>query len=136
MSGILHRCKTLGLPTLEAIGGAVHPAELGEHLAAIEPCVGTVFNPYVVSLLDASHVWVCVSVGVSSARPSVWSARLSAHPDWELWRGRMDPGEFWSSVGEEWVKQCANMYDVAVAAGAGAVACQIKDAWAAEEAAP
>ena len=30
---------------------------------------------------------------------------LSDHPDYGHWKGVMDPGEFWSSVGESWVVQ-------------------------------
>jgi hypothetical protein len=28
---------------------------------------------------------------------------LTDHPDFEHWKDSLDPGEFWASVGEEWV---------------------------------
>lgn len=28
---------------------------------------------------------------------------LTDHPDWPRWRDYMNPGEFWSSVGEDWI---------------------------------
>lgn len=29
--------------------------------------------------------------------------KLTDHPDWERWRESMKPGEFWGSVGEDWI---------------------------------
>ena len=28
---------------------------------------------------------------------------LTDHPDWPHWKDLMNPGEFWSSVGEDWI---------------------------------
>ena len=32
-------------------------------------------------------------------------ARLEDHPEVERWREAMTPGEFWSHVGDDWVKK-------------------------------
>jgi hypothetical protein len=31
-------------------------------------------------------------------------APLTSHPEYERWKDAMAPGEFWSHVGESWVK--------------------------------
>ena len=33
--------------------------------------------------------------------------KLCEHPDWARWRGKMKMGEFWSTVGEDWVPENA-----------------------------
>jgi hypothetical protein len=38
---------------------------------------------------------------------AVLTARLQDHPEFERWKDVMTPGEFWSTVGEEWIKSPA-----------------------------
>ena len=33
----------------------------------------------------------------------VAAARLDTHPEWLEWKGRLQTGEFWATVGEDWV---------------------------------
>jgi predicted ATPase len=62
--------------------------------------VGTTHSPFFLQHLDASEVAVVdMQVGRSSVQ------RLSEHPDYEMWRDTMGVGEFWSSVGEQWLRK-------------------------------
>jgi len=51
-------------------------------------------HSYLVDEFDADEVAVYDGESV---------AALSDHPEWSKWRETMDPGEFWSFVGEDWV---------------------------------
>jgi hypothetical protein len=61
--------------------------------------VATSHSPYLLDFLDASEI-ILTSLdeeGYSSVQP------LVQHPEYEKWKGFMAPGEFWSSVGEDWI---------------------------------
>jgi hypothetical protein len=61
--------------------------------------VATSHSPYLVDFLQAEEVLLTSldEDGYAVIRP------LTDHPDYERWKGFMDPGEFWSTVGEGWV---------------------------------
>lgn len=64
--------------------------------------LATCHSPYLLDHFEANEV-VALAVG-PFGRTS--AARLSDHPDWESrWKASIRPGEFWGSVGEEWVLQ-------------------------------
>lgn len=56
-------------------------------------------NPYLVDVFPAERVMVCTCHdGFMACTP------LSEHPDWPRLSQEFKPGEFWSLVGEDWVK--------------------------------
>lgn len=44
-----------------------------------------------------------VRVMKANSQGRVRCRKLTEHPDWNYWKDLMKPGEFWSSVGEDWV---------------------------------
>ena len=76
----------------------VHPADLVAHVAKLreedDTAVVLTNNPYVVDRFRADEVTV---VGETGAK------LLSEHPEFATWSSVLMPGEFWSSVGEDWV---------------------------------
>jgi ABC-type ATPase involved in cell division len=56
--------------------------------------VCTTYSPYLVDAVRAEDVFV-----VNDGRLRA----LAEHPVWPKWQRSMMPGEFWSSVGEDWV---------------------------------
>jgi len=61
--------------------------------------VASSHSPYLVDFLQAEEVLLTSldEDGYAVIKP------LTDHPDYERWKGFMDPGEFWSTVGEGWV---------------------------------
>jgi predicted ATPase len=62
--------------------------------------VATTHSPYLLDSLEAKEV----RLTALKADGSVACARLDEHPDFEKWKDEMAPGEFWSLVGEKWVR--------------------------------
>jgi predicted ATPase len=62
--------------------------------------VATTHSPYLLDSLEAKEV----RLTALKADGSVACARLDEHPDFEKWKEEMTPGEFWSLVGEKWVR--------------------------------
>jgi predicted ATPase len=62
--------------------------------------VATTHSPYLLDCLKAKEV----RLTALNADGSVVCARLDEHPDFEKWKEEMSPGEFWSLVGEKWVR--------------------------------
>jgi predicted ATPase len=61
--------------------------------------VASSHSPYLVGFLQAEEVLLTSldEDGYAAIKP------LTDHPDYERWKDFMDPGEFWSTVGESWV---------------------------------
>jgi predicted ATPase len=61
--------------------------------------VATSHSPYLVGFLQAEEVLLTSldEDGYAVIKP------LTDHPDYERWKDFMDPGEFWSTVGEGWI---------------------------------
>jgi ABC-type branched-subunit amino acid transport system ATPase component len=59
----------------------------------------TTHSPYLLDQFEEHEVAV-IQRGTGGA---VIAKRLSNHPDWERMKGLMGTGEFWGTVGEEWV---------------------------------
>lgn len=98
------------LVLLDDIEMALHPAaqaRLIEVLRAIqgrEPdlqVVATSHSPFILNYLDPREVRLAFLAENGFAR----CEKLTAHPEFERWKGLMAPGEFWSTVGEEWVEK-------------------------------
>jgi len=61
--------------------------------------VATSHSPYLIDCVEADEV-LLTSIdeeGYALVRP------LTDHPDYAEWKGLMQAGEFWSSVGEDWI---------------------------------
>jgi predicted ATPase len=63
--------------------------------------VATSHSPYILNQLEWNEVWV---TGLRDDGTAT-CARLADHPEVEKWREAMTPGEFWSHVGDDWVKK-------------------------------
>lgn len=93
---------------LDDIDRGLHPRaqrELIELLRAIMKThldlqiVCTTHSPYTVDAFDLDEV-VALKLDENA---SAHAQRLSDHPDADKWRELMQAGEFWTSVGEDWV---------------------------------
>jgi predicted ATPase len=93
---------------LDDIDKALHPraqAELVAQLRAVlemDPelqIIATSHSPYLIDHFDAGEVLVTAL----DADGSTACAPLTAHADFERWRGSTQPGEMWSFLGEDWV---------------------------------
>ncbi|MFY9823029.1 MAG: AAA family ATPase [Thermoanaerobaculia bacterium] len=61
--------------------------------------VATSHSPYLIDCVEADEVLLTSldEDGYAIVRP------LTDHPDYAEWKGFMEAGEFWSSVGEDWI---------------------------------
>lgn len=93
---------------LDEIERGLHPKALGSlvdrlrQLLAAYPdlqIVATTHSPYLVDSFDAKEILL------TDIRPDGTTrvGRLDEHPDFDRWKDEMRPGEFWSSVGEQWL---------------------------------
>lgn len=96
------------LVLLDDIELSLHPAaqaRLIEALRAIQKrdpelqIVATSHSPFILNYLDPKEVRMTFLAENGFAR----CEKLTAHPEFEKWKGLMAPGEFWSTVGEEWI---------------------------------
>lgn len=87
----------------------LHPKALGELVRQIREIqrqfpdlqiVGTTHSPYLVDHFDASEVVITALRDDGS----VAVGALNQHPEFDRWKDEMSPGEFWSTVGEDWVR--------------------------------
>lgn len=97
---------------LDDLERALHPKAQAElirclrELLAARPdlqIVATSHSPYLLDHFDPSEVRLMAVDDEGNAS----CAALDEHPDFGRWKGIMTPGEFWSSVGEGWVKDAA-----------------------------
>ncbi len=61
--------------------------------------IATSHSPYLVDHLEPQEVRLSTVLPDGTIR----FAALTDHPDFERWKEAMRPGEFWSTVGEQWV---------------------------------
>jgi predicted ATPase len=92
---------------LDDIDRGLHPSAQAGLVAALRQLqkrdarlqiVATTHSPYLLDVLDPSEVRV---MGLKAGR-SVCK-RLCEHPDWQKWKDSIRAGEFWGSVGEDWL---------------------------------
>jgi predicted ATPase len=62
--------------------------------------IATSHSPYILDELDPREVLLATS----DEDGRTICGRLPEHPDFERWKEEMTPGEFWSVVGEQWLK--------------------------------
>ncbi|MFP2927400.1 AAA family ATPase [Pyxidicoccus sp. 3LG] len=93
---------------LDDIELALHPAaqaRLIEVLRKIQKhkpelqTVATSHSPFILNYLAPEEVRMTFLAENGFAR----CEKLTAHPEFEKWKGLMAPGEFWSTVGEDWI---------------------------------
>jgi hypothetical protein len=98
------------LVLLDDIELALHPAaqaKLIEVLRAIQKrdpglqIIATSHSPFILNYLEPREVRMTFLAENGFAR----CEKLTAHPDFEKWKGLMSPGEFWSTVGEGWLEK-------------------------------
>jgi predicted ATPase len=113
---------TLGLLTLinapeppnvlliDDIERGLHPRAMGELIGQLRKLqeqnpdlqiVATTHSPLLVDYLKPEEVLLTALNDDGSATV----APLTEHPDFERWKDVMEPGEFWSTVGEKWITE-------------------------------
>lgn len=105
---VLHTTPGLRLLLLDDLDRALHPnaqrdvVQLLRAALAENPqlqIVCTTHSPYALAAFEPGEVRVMQLDGQGRAGCKA----LTDHPDWPRWRDFMNPGEFWSSVGEDWI---------------------------------
>ncbi|AUX41847.1 uncharacterized protein SOCE26_032720 [Sorangium cellulosum] len=100
------------LVLIDDLERAVHPKaliDLVDQLRALLDLfpglqiVATSHSPYLVDLFEPREV----RMTMMDERGSTLCARIDEHPEFERWRAFMAPGEIWSMIGEEWVRDRA-----------------------------
>jgi predicted ATPase len=93
---------------IDDLDKGLHPAAFSELVRVLRAAqvvnpklqiVATTYSPYLLGCFEAEEVRVFARKEDGSAACS----KLTDHPDFEHWKDSLDPGEFWASVGEEWV---------------------------------
>ncbi|WIG94605.1 ATP-binding protein [Myxococcus sp. SDU36] len=96
------------LVLLDDIELSLHPAAQSRLIAALRAIqkrdpelqiIATSHSPFILNDLDPKEVRMTFLAENGFAR----CEKLTAHPEFEKWKGLMAPGEFWSSVGEDWI---------------------------------
>ncbi len=101
------RPRVLLLDNLER---GLHPKALGDLVGRLRAIldrfpdlqtIGTSHSPYLLDYLDSKEIR-CSAIG-----PDGYArfAMLSDHPDFDRWKEAMRPGEFWSTVGDQWIAE-------------------------------
>jgi predicted ATPase len=98
---------------LDDIDRALHPKALGDLVEVLEglleqygdlQILATSHSPYLLDHLEPEQIWLTALDDSGDAHCD----RLDHHPEFEEWRDVMDPGEFWSYTGEDWVVEVDN----------------------------
>jgi predicted ATPase len=105
---VLHAPSCPKIVLLDDVDRALHPRAQASVIAVIRgvqqaaegiQVVCTSHSPYLLDCLEPQEVRIMkvTDQGLAQCR------KLTDHPDWERWKGSMRPGEFWGSVGEDWI---------------------------------
>ncbi len=109
--GLLTVMTCPGRPNLvliDELERGLHPKALGELVRQLREVqkqfpnlqiVGTTHSPYLVDHFQPDEV-VLTTLRKDG---SVAAGRLNEHPEFDRWKDEMKPGEFWSTVGEDWI---------------------------------
>jgi len=107
---VLSRHPVPHLVMIDELERGLHPKALGELVRQIRALmerfpdlqvIGTTHSPYLVDYFQPSEVRLTTMADDGS----VIAGMLSDHPDFERWQDEMKPGEFWSAVGEDWLRE-------------------------------
>lgn len=108
LMAVLHMPNPPQIILLDDLDRGLHPsaqAALIRGLRAIlesQPelqIIATSHSPYLLDNFQAEEVQVMTF----TSEGQVAAARLDTHPEWLEWKGRLQTGEFWATVGEDWV---------------------------------
>ena len=95
---------------LDDIERGLHPQAIKDLIAQLRALqqlnpglqiVATTHSPYVLDYLEGHEI----RVATHDPERGMLIAPLNKHPDFERWSEAMDPGQFWSHVGESWVAE-------------------------------
>lgn len=101
--------KGAHLVLIDDLERAIHPRAIADLIAQLRQLldmfldlqiVATSHSPYLIDHLDPKEVRLMIT----DEGGAVTCARLSDHPQLDRWKEFMRPGEIWSMVGEEWVR--------------------------------
>lgn len=104
---ILHQADCPSLILFDDIDKGLHPDAQAKLVASLRKLLArrgdlqilcTSHSPYLLDHFLPEEVQV-----LSLADGRVAAARLDQHPDWPKWKGKLQTGEFWQSVGESWI---------------------------------
>lgn len=104
---LLHQPQCPRLLLLDDIDQGLHPDAQAKLVAVLRrllasrpdtQIVCTSHSPYLLDHFRAEEVQVLAIVD-----GQVSAARLDHHQDWPRWEGKLQTGEFWQTVGENWV---------------------------------
>lgn len=93
---------------IDELERGLHPRALKELVGALRglaestgvQIVATSHSPYLLDALSPDEVRLTGFLDDGSAT----IRELTDHPDFERWKEEMTPGEFWSMVGEDWIR--------------------------------
>lgn len=93
---------------IDELERGLHPRALGELVSQLRRLAGeskvqilaTSHSPYLVDALKPDEVRLTGLLEDGTAT----ICNLTDHPDFDRWKEEMSPGEFWSTVGEDWIK--------------------------------
>ncbi|AGP36078.1 AAA family ATPase [Sorangium cellulosum] len=109
LTAIISR-KGAHLLLIDDLERAIHPRAIADLVAQIRKLldvfpelqiVATSHSPYLIDHLEPEEVRLMSADETGAVR---W-ARLNEHPQFERWKEFMSPGEIWSMVGEDWVRE-------------------------------
>jgi predicted ATPase len=93
---------------IDDLDKGLHPAAFAELVSMLRSTlltnpglqiIATTHSPFLLGCFETQEVRVMARKADGSAACS----KLIDHPDFDHWKDAVDPGEFWASVGEEWV---------------------------------
>jgi hypothetical protein len=106
---VLSREPVPRLVMIDELERGLHPKALGELVRQIRALmerfpdlqvIGTTHSPYLVDHFRPEEIRLTTTADDGS----VLIGTLSEHPDFDRWKDEMKPGEFWSTVGEDWLR--------------------------------
>jgi predicted ATPase len=104
---LLYQASCPSLILIDDIDQGLHPDAQAKLIAALRKLLAqrpelqilcTSHSPYLLDLFEPQEIQV-----MSLHDGQVAAARLDRHDEWPKWKGKLQSGEFWQSVGEAWV---------------------------------
>jgi predicted ATPase len=104
---VLHQADCPSLILFDDIDKGLHPDAQAKLIASLRRLLArrpelqilcTSHSPYLLDHFQPEEVQVLSLTGGRVA-----AARLDQHQDWPKWKGKLQTGEFWQSVGESWI---------------------------------
>ena len=104
---VIHQSNRPSLLLLDDLDRGLHPSAQAKLIAGLRILIetydlqilATSHSPYLLDNFEAEEVQVMTF----TSEGHVAAARLDTHPEWLEWKGQLQVGEFWTSVGEDWV---------------------------------